>query len=92
MLKTDGTINTAVADAQLKLLQIVNNHLVTKTLFTADNSIIGPVLTKSGKSLVFNGGSITDSSGSVAIDAQKRNITKASGVVFHLIDRVLIPN
>jgi hypothetical protein len=92
MLKTDGTINTAVANAQLKLLEIINNHLVTKTLFTTDNSVFGKIITKSGKSMVFNGGGITDSAGLVTIDPQKRNITKASGVVFHLIDRVLIPN
>jgi uncharacterized surface protein with fasciclin (FAS1) repeats len=92
MLKTDGTINTAVANAQLRLLEIVNNHLVTKTLFTSDASVYGAIKTKSGKSITFNGGNIIDATGTITIDAQKRNLTKASGVVLHLIDRVMVPN
>jgi uncharacterized surface protein with fasciclin (FAS1) repeats len=91
MMKTDGTINTAVADAQLKLLGILNNHLVTQTLFTSDSNVFGTVKTKSGKNIIFNGQSITDVSGTVTIDPKKRNITKASGVVLHLIDRVIVP-
>jgi uncharacterized surface protein with fasciclin (FAS1) repeats len=91
MLKTDGTINSVVPDAQLKLLAILNNHLVTQTLFTTDINAFGTVKTKSGKSIVFNGGNIADASGTVMIDTKKRNITKASGVVLHLIDRVMVP-
>jgi uncharacterized surface protein with fasciclin (FAS1) repeats len=91
MLKADGTINTTIPNAQVKLLEIVNNHLVTQTLFTTDSKVFGTVKTKSGKNIIFNGESITDASGTVTIDTKKRNITKASGVVLHLIDRVMTP-
>jgi uncharacterized surface protein with fasciclin (FAS1) repeats len=92
MLKADGTINSAVPNAQLRLIDIVNSHLVTQTLFTSDNLVYGIKKTKNGKSITFNGGNIVDSAGTINIDAQKRNITKASGVVLHLIDRVMVPN
>jgi uncharacterized surface protein with fasciclin (FAS1) repeats len=65
--------------------------LVTQTLFTSDSNVFGTVKTKSGKNIIFNGQSITDVSGTVTIDPKKRNITKASGVVLHLIDRVIVP-
>jgi hypothetical protein len=91
MLKTDGTLNTAVTNAQLKLLAIVNDHLVTQTLFTTDPTVFGSVKTKSGKTIIFNGSNITDASGTVTIDSKVQNVAKASGVVFHLIDRVMVP-
>jgi uncharacterized surface protein with fasciclin (FAS1) repeats len=92
MLKADGTINTAVPNAQARLVDLINSHLVTQTLFTGDVSAYGIIKTKNGKSITFNGGSLTDSQGTVTIDSQKRDFTKASGVVLHLIDRVIVPN
>jgi uncharacterized surface protein with fasciclin (FAS1) repeats len=91
MLRTNGTIDPAVPNAQKKLLEIVNNHLVTKTLFTTDASAYGSVKVKTGKTITFNENTITDSAGTVNIDPLKRNICKRTGVVLHLIDNVLAP-
>ncbi len=92
MLNTNGTINTSVPNAQIRLLEIVNNHVVTQTLFTGDATVYGAVKTKSGKTITFNGNTINDSAGTVNIDPIKRNISKRTGVVLHLIDKILIPN
>jgi hypothetical protein len=92
MLTSSGAFVSGVTDAQKEaLLDIVNDHIVTQPLFTGDAAIYGVVKTKSGKNITFNGGTITDGTGTVTIDATVRNKTKASGVVLHLVDRRIQP-